>query len=496
MDDPAQPRAHGPSRVAFAHGGADGSVVGQNCQVGPDAPRILTPDQRPRVFVSSTLQELADERAAARAAIDALRLIPVMFEMGARPHPARALYRAYLAQSHVFVGIYFARYGWVAPGEDVSGLEDEYQLSGELPRLVYVKAPAPDREPRLGELLSRIRDEDTVAYKAFGSRDELQQLLREDLAVLLAERFLLPPAAVEAVAGVQPVAVPQTTPGAFASEQSARAGSGDLRRGGFVHLGCPPRYSGRSWRDRQDPCRLGGGASTGRTSPVSFVSLDAVDEPTAVLPEVAASIGLGLDSGLSALDALTAAFADRPFLLVVDNFEQVQAAAPDFAKLLVACPKVSVLARSRIPLKVRGERLVPLGPLELPAGDDRIASEQSAAVRLFVDRARAVRPAFSLEDPGDRDAVVQLCRRLDGIPLALELAAGRSALLAPRALLDRIGTALDLSAGASDLPGRQRTLRDTLAWSLHLLAPRAECAAGPAVGVRGSLDSLGCRGGR
>jgi predicted ATPase len=96
--------------------------------------------------------------------------------------------------------------------------------------------------------------------------------------------------------------------------------------------------------------------------------------------------------------------------------------------------------------------------------------EQSAAVRLFVDRASAVRPAFSLEDPGDRDAVVELCRRLDGIPLALELAAARSALLAPRALLDRIGTALDLGAGASDLPGRQRTLRDTLAWSLHLLS--------------------------
>jgi hypothetical protein len=137
--------------------------------IRPDAPRIITPDQRPRVFVSSTLQELADERAAARAAIEALRLIPVMFELGVRPHPARALYRAYLAQSHVFVGVYFARYGWVAPGEEVSGLEDEYQLSGGLPRLVYIKAPAPNREPRLGELLSRIRDEDTVAYKAFGS---------------------------------------------------------------------------------------------------------------------------------------------------------------------------------------------------------------------------------------------------------------------------------------------------------------------------------------
>jgi hypothetical protein len=138
------------------------------------------------------LQELANERAAARAAIEALRLIPVMFELGARPHPARALYRAYLAQSHVFIGMYFARYGWVAPGEEVSGLEDEYQLSSGLPRLIYIKAPAPNRESRLGELVARIRDEDTVSYKTFSSTDELQQLLREDLAVLLAERFLLP----------------------------------------------------------------------------------------------------------------------------------------------------------------------------------------------------------------------------------------------------------------------------------------------------------------
>ena len=141
-----------------------------------------------------------------------------------------------------------------------------------------------------------------------------------------------------------------------------------------------------------------------------------VDERAAVLPEVAASIGLGLDGGLSALDALTAAFADRPFLLVVDNFEQVQAASPDIADLLARCPKVSVLATSRVPLKVRGERLVPLGPLELPGGHDRTSMEESAAVRLFVDRARAVRPAFSLDDPEDRDAVVELCLRLDGVP--------------------------------------------------------------------------------
>ena len=90
--------------------------IGQNLRV------IRTPDQRLRVFVSSTLQELAPERAAARAAIDRLRLVPVMFELGARPHPPAELYRAYLEQSHVFVGLYWQRYGWVAPNIEVSGL--------------------------------------------------------------------------------------------------------------------------------------------------------------------------------------------------------------------------------------------------------------------------------------------------------------------------------------------------------------------------------------
>ena len=94
----------------------------------PAAP--LTPDRRVRVFVSSTLQELAAERQAVRDAVTRLRLVPVMFELGARPHPPRQVYRAYLAQSQVFVGIYWQSYGWVAPGEQVSGLEDEYLLCG------------------------------------------------------------------------------------------------------------------------------------------------------------------------------------------------------------------------------------------------------------------------------------------------------------------------------------------------------------------------------
>src|SRR5258708_6199709 len=118
---------------------------------------IRTPDQRLRAFVSSTLQELADERLAARDANLQLRLAPVLFELGARPHPPRDLYRAYLDQSHIFIGIYWQKYGWVAPGETISGLEDEYRLSGNKPKLIYLKAPAPEREPRLKDLLEQIK---------------------------------------------------------------------------------------------------------------------------------------------------------------------------------------------------------------------------------------------------------------------------------------------------------------------------------------------------
>src|SRR5512143_2182924 len=154
-------------------------------------PHIRTPDQRLRVFVSSTLQEVAAERAAAREAITQLRLAPVMFELGARPHPPKDLYRAYLDQSDIFVGIYWQKYGWVAPDMDISGLEDEWRLSGDRPKLIYIKAPAPDREPQLKELLGKIRNDDRVSYKPFSTPDELSDLIENDLAMILTERFEL-----------------------------------------------------------------------------------------------------------------------------------------------------------------------------------------------------------------------------------------------------------------------------------------------------------------
>src|SRR5262249_44106154 len=150
---------------------------------------IRTPDQRLRVFVSSALQELAAERQAVRDAVTSLRLVPVMFELSARPHPPRQVYRAYLAQSQVFVGVYWQSYGWVAPGEQVSGLEDEYRLAAGLPRLIYVKSPAPEREPALARLLARIRGDADVSYQHFSDPGQLQGLVESDLAVLLSERF-------------------------------------------------------------------------------------------------------------------------------------------------------------------------------------------------------------------------------------------------------------------------------------------------------------------
>src|SRR5512143_845332 len=135
--------------------------------VGPEQKKtnvILTPDNRLRVFISSTLKELAEEREAVRQSVLKLRLLPVMFEAGARPHPAQKLYQAYISQSQIFIGIYWQSYGWVGPGMEISGLEDEFNLSSNLPRLMYIKSPAPNRDPGLQRMLTRVQQENTSSY--------------------------------------------------------------------------------------------------------------------------------------------------------------------------------------------------------------------------------------------------------------------------------------------------------------------------------------------
>jgi predicted ATPase/class 3 adenylate cyclase len=148
----------------------------------------MTGERRPRVFVSSTLGELAPERDAVRSAVKSLRLTPVVFELGARPHPPREQYGPALADSDIFIGVYWQSYGWVGPGERISGIEDEYLSSADLPRLIYAKQPAPALDPRLGALLARAHSDDPAVYRRFESPGELAELVLDDLAEVLRRR--------------------------------------------------------------------------------------------------------------------------------------------------------------------------------------------------------------------------------------------------------------------------------------------------------------------
>ena len=204
-----------------------------------------------------------------------------------------------------------------------------------------------------------------------------------------------------------------------------------------------------------------------------FVPLEAVTDPGQVLAAIARAAGAGLAGTGAPLEALAEMFGDGVWLLVLDNLEQVVQAAPDLGELLGRCPGLAMLATSRTVLGLRGEREYPVPPLPLPAEPPGAASVAEVAawpaVALFVDRARAVRPGFALTE-ANAAAVAEICRRLEGMPLAIELAAARTRLLDPPALLDRLAASLDaLGTGAVDLPERQRTLRATVEWSIGLL---------------------------
>jgi len=154
--------------------------------------KILTHDQKLRVFVSSTIKELAQGRRALKKAIkEDLKLHPIMFEEGASPHPPRDKYRAWLEQSHIFVGVLWESYGWIAPGMDISGIEDEYNIAKKLaiPRLVYLKNTSKGREKKLVGFIKNIEKEAKICFKKFDDYKELVDLVKSDIALLLTERF-------------------------------------------------------------------------------------------------------------------------------------------------------------------------------------------------------------------------------------------------------------------------------------------------------------------
>jgi hypothetical protein len=355
-----------------------GSGVSGAASEAPAAdPVIRTPDQRLRVFVSSTLGELADERLAVSRAISALRLTPVMFELGARPHPPRELYRAYLAQSDVFIGLYWERYGQLNPGMQLSGLEEEFELSAALPRLLYVKAPAPDREPRLTELLARIRQE--ASYRSFRTAAELGRLVRDDLATLLSERFAAaagPRAPRPAPAVRVPRPVPAATTALFGREEAIDEVADLISRPDvrLVTLTGPSGIGktrlatavGERLRDRFDAGTV-------------FVPLASVSRPELVLGGIARAMGTDLARTDAPLEALNERFGDGRWLLVLDNLEHVLDAARDLDDLLALAPGVDILATSLTALRLRAEHEYPVPPLGLPEDATGLAIEELAS---------------------------------------------------------------------------------------------------------------------
>jgi tetratricopeptide (TPR) repeat protein len=343
----------------------------------------------------------------------------------------------------------------------VSGLEEEFRLAVRMPRLLYVKRPAPEMEPGLRRMLQEIEGEGGLTYKTFAEAGELRELLLDDLATLLTERFGDP----GRDGGGSMVPVPVTGlvgRDRDVAEVASLVSSGDHRLvvltgpGGVgkTRLALAVLEETRShWEDG-----------------VAFADLSAVSDPSLVPEAIASALGFARQGREAPLDLLGRRLAGRHMLVVVDNFDQVLQAAPVLPELLQRAPRLHLLVTSRVVLRVRGEREWRVQPLGLvPAGGD---PAEAPAVRLLVDRIRDARPGFELT--GDNEAAIaELCRRLDGLPLALELAASWMRLLTPQQLLQRLDERMQRPGALADLPGRQQTMAATIEWSYQLLPQAA-----------------------
>jgi predicted ATPase len=207
---------------------------------------------------------------------------------------------------------------------------------------------------------------------------------------------------------------------------------------------------------------------------VFFISLAPITDAALITSAIADVLDVQEVSGVPLVRTLQAYLSDRRLLLVLDNFEHVVAAASTVADLLIVSPRLQVLVTSRAPLHLRGEHQLDVSPLQLPRLDSALEPDdqrEAEAVRLFEERAQAVKADFAITRD-NVDVVIEICRRLDGLPLALELAAARVKVLPPAAVLAHLDRRLPLlTGGAHDLPARQQTLRETIAWSYQLLEP-------------------------
>jgi predicted ATPase len=431
--------------------------------------QIRTPDQRLRIFVSSTMNELADERAATKRAIERLHLTPVMFELGARPYPPRDLYLAYLRQSDVFIGIYGQQYGSVAPGSTVSALEDEFLAATDKPRLIYIRSPAGERDPRLTEMLHRMQTSG-LSYHTFTHPRDLARLVSDDLAILVSDRF----AAARELPSPEPqpanLPIGANEPGSanrFIDRQQELATLAALLSDEHTRLVTlvGPGGIGKTRLALQSVA-----SATARYDAVAVAELDQVSRAQPLMEAIASALDISETTGARSTDSIARYIGNRRVLLMLDGFEHHIDSAPLVADLIARPPRLSVMVTSRASLHLTGERVFEVPPLAVPswsAGVD--AARRSDSVQLFADRSAASGAALRLDDAQVR-TIVEICRRLDGLPLAIELAASRMRMLDLDELQRRLDTSLSLlTGGARDLPPRQQAMRSTIAWSYDLL---------------------------
>ncbi len=377
----------------------------------------------------------------------------------------------------IFVGVYGDRYGEIDLDRGVSRLESDYLAAGRRPRLVYVMPGSGERDDHLALLLKRIQADDLTSYRRVSGAEELARLVADDVSMVLTEAF---------TGGGTP-GIPQQS----AAPNPEYAGP---RPGPRARIPAPwHRLVGRD-REVEEVCALitrdarlvtltgPGGIGKSRLAievatcsetqfrdGAWFVDLAGVRDPALVAPTVAHALGVRESAGALPVQSLKSYLASMNALILLDSFENVTTAAPLVLDMLASAPGVRFFVTSRSVLRVRGEQEYPLPPLRVPdAGDTDPA--HSAALELFLERAAAANPHRALSD-ADRVAAAEICRRLDGVPLSLELAAARTRLLPPTALLGRLAHALDvLGDGPLDLPERQRALRTTLDWDHALLS--------------------------
>ncbi len=329
-----------------------------------------------------------------------------------------------------------------------------------MPKLIYIKR-ADTRDDLLNDLIRRIQDDDEVSYRPFSDAAELADLIENDLALMLTERFTATRGTTDATA--QPLL--DAPPRSLAPVERGTLIGRDpqvelvhelLRRpdAGLITL-TGPGGTGKTRLAIHLANTLGPSFGDG----AFFVSLAGVRDGRDVVSTIVSTLEIPAPAtGGDPETLLVGYLRPRRALLVLDNLEQVLEAAAEVTKMLEPCPHLRILATSREPLRVRGEREIPVPPL--PHAFET-SGDITPAMSLFEERARGVRPDFVIDDD-NRAAVAELCRRLDALPLAIELAAARVRVLSPQAIVLRLDASLSLLSGDKrDLPERHQTLRAT-----------------------------------